>query len=219
MRACLIEGCGRHGLVVVGYSGRDASVIEALHAAVNAPNSFPGGFFWFKRYQDDPHPALRSLMLAAKAKGLDAHIVEVETFDELFADIIRFLPETEKEIGRIAGAKRPRLAKIVPRASDTKIPAIRTNALPIVSYPAICRLVACDIGGSSEVQDAIRKSGLDIIATRARPGVLAFGRDAEIRKTFEPFKIISFDTHAIRLINSPAPPARARCSGTRFFAP
>ena len=197
MRACLIDGCGRHGLAVIGYTGRDASVIEALHAAVNAPSAFPGGLFWFKRYQDELYPALRALMQAAEAKGLDAHVVEVETFDELFADIVRFLPETEKEIGRITGATRPRIAKIIPRASATNIPAIRTNALPIVSYPAICRLAVCDIGGSSEVQDAIKKSGLDIIAMRAKPGVLAFGSDADIRKAFEPFKITLFDTHAI----------------------
>ena len=197
MRACLVDGCGWHGLAVIGYSGRDASVIETLHAAVNMPNSFPGGLFWFKRYQYELYPAVRALMQAAMAKGLDTHVIEVETFDELFADIVRFLPETEKEIGRIAGATRPRLAKIVPRASATNIPAIRTNALPIVSYPAICRLAVCDIGGSSEVQDAIKKSGLDIIAMRAKPGVLAFGRDADIRKAFEPFKITSFDTHAI----------------------
>jgi hypothetical protein len=153
--------------------------------------------FWFKRYQDALYPAVHTLMQEAKARGLDAHVVEAETFDELFADIIRFLPETEKEVGRIAGATRPRRAKIVPRASVANIPAIRTNALPIVSYPAICRLAVCDIGGPSEVQEAINKSGLDIIAMRAKPGVLAFGSDADIRKAFEPFKITSFDTHAI----------------------
>jgi hypothetical protein len=209
MRACFIDGFQRHGLAVIGYSGRDASVLEALNAALALQDSFPGGLFWFKRYQDELYRGVLDLVTAAKAKGVDAHIIEVETFDELFADILRFLPETEKEIGGIVGATRPRLAKIVPRQSATNIPAIRTNALPIVSYPAICRLVVCDIGGSSEVQDAIKKSELDIVAMRAKPGVLAFGRDADIRVAFDPFKITSFETHAI------SPEQLAAPTGTR----
>jgi len=209
MRACLIDGCKRHGLAVVGYSGRDASILEALNAALSAGGSFPGGLFWFKRYQAELYPAVTAFMNEASAQGIDAHIVEAETFDELFADILRFLPETEKEISRLAGATRPRLAKIISRPSIKNTPAIRTNALPVVSYPAICRLVACEIGASDEVQAAIQKSGLDIIAMRAKPGVLAFGRDGDIRKAFEAFKITTFDTHAI------SPAQLAAPTGTR----
>jgi hypothetical protein len=205
MRACLIEGCKRHGLALIGYSGRDVSVMEALHTALSAPNSFPAGLFWFKRYQDDLYPAVAAFMETAAAKGIDAHIVESETFDELFADILRFMPETEKEIGGLAGATPPRLAKVSARSSVRNTPAIRTNALPIISYPAICRLVVCDIGGSDEVQAAIQKSGLEVIAMRGRPGVMAFGRDADIRKAFEEFKITAFDTHAISPAQLAAP--------------
>jgi hypothetical protein len=197
MRGCLIEGCQRHGLAVIGYSGRDASVLEALHAALSTRDSFPGGLFWFKRYQDKLYPSVTNLMNAAKAKGIDAHIAEAETFDELFADVLRFLPETEREISGIVGSARPRLAKTIPRQSISNTPTVRTNALPIVSSPAICRLVVCDIGGSDEVLAAIAKSELDIVAMRAKPGVLAFGRDADIRKAFDAFEITAFETHAI----------------------
>ncbi len=209
MRACLIDGCKRHGLAIIGYSGRDASILEALNAALSANESFPGGLFWFKRYQDDIYPAVSAFMSKASAKGIDAYIVEAETFDELFADILRFLPETEKEFGSLAGATRPRLTKITSRPSIKKTPAIRTNALPVISYPAICRLVGCEIGASDEVQAAIQKSGLDIVAMRAKPGILAFGRDADIRKTFEAFNITTFDTHAI------SPTQLAAPTGTR----
>ena len=209
MRRCLIDGCRRHGLAVIGYSGRDASVLEALSAAITVGDAFPGGLFWFKRHEDEVYGAVRSVINLAKKTGVAAHFVEVETFDELFADILRFLPETEKEISGIAGSTRPRIAKIVPRQSVSNIPAIRTNALPIVSSPAICRLVVCDIGGSSDVQDAITKSGLEIIAMRAKPGVLAFGSDADIRRVFEPFKIAAFETHAI------SPAQLVAATGTR----
>jgi hypothetical protein len=52
---------------------------------------------------------------------------------------------------------------------------------------------------------------------RAMLGVLAFGRDTDIRKAFQPFKITSFDTRAISPINSPARQARAHCCVARLF--
>jgi len=59
----------------------------------------------------------------------------------------------------------------------------------------MCRLVECDIGGYQEIQEAIAAADVEILAQRIRQGVLAFGRDGDIRKTFEPFGIGSFDTH------------------------
>jgi hypothetical protein len=69
--------------------------------------------------------------------------------------------------------------------------------------------VVCEIGGSDEVQAAIGKSEVDIVAMRAKPGVLAFGRDADIRKAFDAFKITAFETHAI------SPSQLVAATGTR----
>lgn len=155
MRGCLIDACRSKGLAIVGYSGRDASIMEALEAAFQEGKGFPGALFWFKRFQDVPYQAVRDLITKARGLGIDAHFVEVETFDELFADILRFLPDTEREAATIAGEIRPRLAKGTSRTSVANTPAIRTNALPVISFPAICRLVVCDIGGWEEIQAAI----------------------------------------------------------------
>jgi hypothetical protein len=197
MRGCLTDACRSKGLALVGYSGRDASIMEALEAALLEGKGFPGGLFWFKRFQDVPYRAARDLIAKARSLGIDAHFVEVETFDELFADILRFLPDTEREAATIAAEIRPRLAKGTSRTSVANTPAIRTNALPVISYPAICRLVVCDIGGWEEIQAAVQTAGADIEAQRTRNGVLAFGSDANIRRVFEPHKITAFDTHAI----------------------
>jgi hypothetical protein len=197
MRAGLIDSCRGKGLAVVGYSGRDASVMKALDAALLDGKGFPGGLFWFKRFQDSPYRAVIDLIQKARALGIDAHFIEVETFDELIADILRFLPETEKDAAKIGEAVGPRLSKAAVRTSVAVTPAVRTNALPVISYPAICRLVVCDIGGWQDIQAAIQKAGVDIAAQRTRAGVLAFGSDADIRRAFEPHQITAFDTHAI----------------------
>jgi hypothetical protein len=71
------------------------------------------------------------------------------------------------------------------------------NALAVISRPALCRIVDCTIGGDKEIDEAIAKAGVDIIAHRTRDGVLALGRDADIKTTFEPFGIKAFDQHPL----------------------
>lgn len=198
MRRGLIDACRGKGLAVVGYSGRDASIMAALTEAIDAGRGYPGGLFWFKRPGETPYRAVTELIATARAAGVEAQLVEVETFDELFSDLVRFLPETTQAAQAIRDAARPRLAKIPFRVAHALTPAIRTNALPVTAYPAACRLIACDIGGWEEIHAAIAASEADILAQRCRAGVLAFGRDADVRRTFEPHKIARFDIHPIR---------------------
>jgi len=44
-----VEASRRYGLAVIGYSGRDKSIIDALQQAVESGKGFPGGLFWFYR--------------------------------------------------------------------------------------------------------------------------------------------------------------------------
>jgi hypothetical protein len=197
MRRSLVDACRRQGLALIGYSGRDASIMEALNEAPDEGRGFPGGLFWFKRGQDTPYPAVTELIARAHTLGIDAHLVEAESFDELFSDLLRFLPQTADQLASLTGTARPRLASAKPRPSTAAVPAIRMNALAITSGPALCRIVDCAIGGDREIEDAIAKADVDIIAHRTRDGVLAFGRDNDIRQAFEPFGIKAFDHHPL----------------------
>ena len=58
----------------------------------------------------------------------------------------------------------------------------------------MCRLVDCDIGGWQEIEEALRKAGVNVLAQRTKKGVIAFGRDADIRKALSPYGIKSTDT-------------------------
>jgi len=197
MRRNLIDSCRRRGLAVVGYSGRDASVMEAFEEALDNGRGFPGGLFWFKRCQDRPFKAVSDLIKHARLLKIDAHIVEVEAFDELFVDLTRYLPQTAEKWQRLESAVRPRLSNTKLRKMIRTTPAIRTNALAVVLRPAMCRLVRCTVGGNKEVGEAIAAAEVDIVACRSRDGVLAFGRDVDVRKAFGPFGITEFNMHPL----------------------
>ena len=199
LRECLVDQCRRQGLVVVGYSGRDESVMDALEEAVSSGNrqGYPAGLFWFVRSEREVFARVDRLIEKARSAGIDAHLVAVETFDELLADVLLLVPDMPEDILR-------RLSNLARRVSDAPIsgtrgtwPVIRLNALPVLSSPAQCRRVMCEIGGVREVRDVVAQSGSHIIATRRNVGVLAFGADSEVRKTFEGRGITEFDLHAI----------------------
>jgi len=93
LREALISACGTHGIAVIGYSGRDASVMETLRGALDQSNPFPAGVFWFVRPNETPLAAVGDFLALAAAKDVAAHLVTVPTFDELAGDLLLLGPK------------------------------------------------------------------------------------------------------------------------------
>ncbi len=197
LRYALVEGCRRFGIVIGGYSGRDHSVMDALEEAARTTGSFPAGLFWIVRSDGIVFERVTKLIELARARGTDAHLVEVETFDELLGDIFTQLHDVPDDIAQQVG-KRVERFSCAPMPDDAgTYPAIRLNALPITELPTVCRLLECTVGNTKAVMEAIRSSGENVVATRRRIGVIGFGSDAAIRRTFDPYVITNFDVHQI----------------------
>jgi hypothetical protein len=197
LRSALVDVCRRRGLAIIGYSGRDNSVLDALEAGLDAGAGYPGGLFWFRRSGSDVPARVSRLLKGARALGIKAGFVEVETFDEAMGDIVEQLTSIPAEVSALIRSAKPRMSAAPIDPSGSGWPVIRLNALPVFSYPVTCRLVVCSIGGTREVGDAVQKAGAQVIAARSRAGVLAFGSDTEVRRAFEPFGIARFDLHSI----------------------
>lgn len=199
MRRVLIGKCRCQGLAVVGYSGRDGSIMEALEDGLDEGRGYPGGLFWFSRAGSAHYPRVLKLIENAVSMGIDANLIEVETFDELMNAIARFLPDTASVICDYLRPAPPVSSRAPLRGASSRPPILRVNALPIVSAPTMCRLIKCDIGGWSEVQNAIAEAETEVIAGRIRNGVVGFGTDDELRTTFEPYDMESLDTYPIHI--------------------
>jgi hypothetical protein len=198
LRRTLIESAARFGLVVIGYSGRDDSIMEALEEAV-ASGGFPAGLYWIHRGEGPPFARVEQLIAAAQASGIDAAIVQAESFDELLGDVLRQTPDVPDEYMQMAERSAPRLtaAPLPPRGSSW--PVLRTNALQVVEFPTTCRRVDCEIGGVREVRAAVKRSGAAdrVVVTRTRAGVLAFGADEALRTALADQAIKQMDLHSI----------------------
>ncbi len=53
--------------------------MEALGAALIQPSSFPAGIFWVTRPESTLLPTVSEWLTAAKAVGVEVHLVEAET--------------------------------------------------------------------------------------------------------------------------------------------
>jgi NAD-dependent SIR2 family protein deacetylase len=197
LRDALIQSCQRNGVAVIGYSGRDESIVEALSTAMDARTSFPAGLFWFHRTDQPLLDGVRQLAAKAEARGISMHLLEVETFDELMADVVNLIPDLPAEITTALDKRLQRISNAPIPEPGKSWPLVRLNAFPIVEIPPLCRRVVCTIGGAKEVREAVVAAEAKIIATRRNVGVLAFGRDEDVRSTFESFKITEFDLHGL----------------------
>lgn len=197
LRRALVTSSLTNGLIVAGYSGRDPSVMAALTEAVSEGAGFPRGLFWLGRRGSPVLEPVGNLISHANSTGIQAAIVEIDNFDELMADLLTVESRVDSGTKGIVLPKRSHLSQLSIPASGGGFPVIRTNALPVASFPNTCRLIDCDIGGTKEVRDAVAKENAGAIAVRSKNGVLAFGADDELKLVFEPFGIKRFDLHSL----------------------
>lgn len=197
LRVALVESCRRYGLVVAGYSGRDDSVMDALEEVLKVQGAFPSGLFWLHRGDDPPLPRVGGLLARASAAGVDAHLVQVENFDEVMKDLIRCMDELDTTVLDAFAEERKRWTPAPRTIGNRSWPVVRLNALRVKAMPSTCRKVVCGVDGTKEVREAVQKANVDVLVARTRAGVLAFGSDADVRTTLEPHGITEFDLHSI----------------------
>lgn len=78
----MIEFCKEFGLVVVGYSGNDRSVMDVLDFLTKQENYLKNGVYWCLRKDDEVNHSLQKLFWKDKV-----YPVLIDGFDELFAEI------------------------------------------------------------------------------------------------------------------------------------
>jgi SIR2-like protein len=189
MRATLQSACGRFGIVIVGYSGRDESVMDALIEACFQPN-FPGGIYWVTSAPDKVLPAVKTLFDQARATGVDAAFVQSENFDEHMADIAERIDLPPALKNHVYEARpEPTLVRVpVPTHEAQNFPVLQCSAVPILELPATARLIRVSKSiTTSELRERLKKN--EVYATVSSLGreIAAFGKDADLLQVLDGF--------------------------------
>ena len=108
LRDALVTELGRTSLIVCGYSGRDQSIMDALHAAYATPGT--GALYWCG-YSDGEIPEeVRALLTHARAHGRQAFYVPVGGFDDLMTRLVLHCLQ-----GELRDAATASIAELAPK--------------------------------------------------------------------------------------------------------
>ncbi|WP_395646284.1 SIR2 family protein [Terricaulis sp.] len=108
LRAGLADDLKQHSLIVCGYSGRDASIMETLEAAYSQRGT--GVLYWCGYSDADAPECVRKLIAHARANGRQAYYVPALGFDDLMTRLAlhcldgKAREEARKEIAAMAPA-------------------------------------------------------------------------------------------------------------------
>jgi hypothetical protein len=145
LRQTLLDASRSYGLAVVGYSGRDASVMGTLRSALAENNPFPYGLFWLTTDPTAVFPAVIEVLRDARGAGVDARFVQSANFDESFGIIARHSKLPKSLSGYLGeGQPSPRVRGVVLDTTEGgRFPALRLNALPVLELPKTAIHIRC----------------------------------------------------------------------------
>jgi hypothetical protein len=137
MRQAVLDASRRFGLAVIGYSGRDKSVMEVLQDAVATDGAFPAGLWWMGREPDAVLAPVAELFDTCSARGVSAHFVKIETFDETLAALAKqaTLPDRLRNYVDNMGSGSRVVGSAIPQLDRGSLPVLRMNALPVLDVP------------------------------------------------------------------------------------
>ncbi|ODT64733.1 MAG: hypothetical protein ABS69_19895 [Nitrosomonadales bacterium SCN 54-20] len=92
-----------YGLIVIGYSGGDRSIMDTLTSLLKSDEYFKSGIYWCIRKDSEVSEELRKLLWKEKV-----YFVEIEGFDELFAELYHTINKGEAlPFSTISVSRRP----------------------------------------------------------------------------------------------------------------
>ena len=181
---CLVNAGNRFGFMVTGYSGRDESVMSLFRSVLTTHNPFPHGLFWTGIKDSSMPPPVEELLEEARSKGVNAHYIEIETFD---AFMLRLWRNVENKSAEIDGkVRKTQTASVHIPLPDSGIgkPIMRLNALPVLNLPTHCHLLS--FGKPKEWADlraAQRNTENNLIFTKSE-SIWCWGAKTCIREEF-----------------------------------
>lgn len=204
LRQAVIDLSRRYGMAVVGYSGRDDSIMEMLEAASGIEGAWPAGLWWFTRDPDTLPERVRHLLQLASARGQSAHLVRLGAFDELMGDLsLQARLPAESRVFVSALQPKSRLIEASPPSeSSTSGSVIRFNALPVLEAPTVALHAPLSGLTRSEFRKRIRDLNYRGVAVMAGGSVWGWGDE----EAFSKLAGTDVEERAIDLISGPLDP-------------
>ena len=188
---CFLAAGNRFGMVVSGYSGRDANVMAMFRSTLEQANPFPLGLFWTTTDLSSVSDSVRDLVAYAHAKGVRSEIFETGTFDIMMSKIWRQIQCQNVRLNAKVRSARANSVCIPLPQRGVRYPILRTNALQICKLPTACGWLECQPAvGFCELNEILRNSRPDAIVT-SLVKILFWGNSNELIPLFDANRVKS----------------------------
>lgn len=185
MRGVLLEAGKRFGFVVVGYSGRDASIMEVLESALKHIPAYPNGLYWVASSKSKLLPAVQQLLERASQAGVDVAVVESKNFDELAGDLVKQIHLSDALLEHVLQRRAP------PKLESVRLPVTEAQAFPVLRYSAIlvesipeyARRITLEKSVTTPIiRSLLKEKGCRALVAARGQELAVFGKDEDILK-------------------------------------
>jgi len=175
------------GLIVIGYSGRDESVMSFIEKFTEEEGKpFPYGFYWCIKDDSNYNPRVKTLIERLREKGIEAYLVKISSFDDLLIAIYKQLNENDSKVDEwLSDHRLLQPFQVSGKYDNNKF--IVLNYLRIIDYPqTFLTFKYKNIHNWEEL--AKLTEGKHIIASFFREGnIIALGDESQIIETFKDY--------------------------------
>lgn len=180
MQTVFSESLGKKGLVVIGYSGSDDSIMSVFESQIANPDFLKYGLIWAMPEEAGLSDRLNNLMERACQANENSGIVRIQSYDEFMYSIYAAQANKNDIIESLwrdyDHRKLPIAFQTTPATNFTKL-----NAFESTSYPS-CMIFETDISSWKQLKDVIGDSGT--IAALYAHHIYCFDETYEINRVF-----------------------------------
>lgn len=172
------------GLIVIGYSGNDTSILNAFNDVLESENPFPYGLYWCIRKGTKPNQKLIDLIDSVNAKSREklSGFVELDSFDDFLFELYVANEKPNDEIENISQMRfDTRKPFNSPQISNDFTP-IKLNGLRATSFPKTVYSFKSNLTGWKELRELV--SGKPIASALSKGNTLSFGNSNTIKEIF-----------------------------------
>ena len=185
-----IDSASKKGLLMIGYSGSDNSVMTSIDKILDIQNSFPKGLIWCIPRGIKPNKSLIELIEKANKQNGRSGFIEIDNFDFFMHELYKTSEIHDETIDSIAKNsfedKKP--FKIIQPPSNTN--PILLNTIKVISFPKTLYSTKVSFQGVGQWKELRRiLDNKNIVGAFHKQELLLFGSEIEIKNTLEEFII------------------------------
>lgn len=185
-----IDSASKKGLLMIGYSGSDNSVMSTIDKILERPNAFSKGLIWCIPKGVHPNDSLIKLIKKANEQNGRSGFIEIDNFDFFLHELYKTSEIHDEIIDNIA-------KQSFEEKTPFKIIQPRSNAVPILlncikvkSFPKTLFATKVKFQGEGQWKELKRiLNNTNIVGAFHKRELLLFGSETEIMYVFEEYLV------------------------------